>query len=191
MEQIRYRSRSSLRAGCLFAAVATVLLSCGGTEGEEAGSTSANAACEAWCRDPSCMSIHRTDVFSECMFGCTNEQSTPACVGPYSTYISCLANSGCQSQCTSQAIAWAACEDQGGGPDANQSLSEICDLGCGTPSCGATFVVGSDRCALTCLTSAPRGCEELYRVFLQCKTRSACQEPCRNEALAFSSCAMN
>lgn len=172
------------------AVLAFCFAGCGSPEeGGTTGATSANSACEAWCRDPSCVSIHQTDDFSECMFGCTNEQSSPSCVGPYSTYISCLAGSGCLSQCTGDAIAWAACEDGGGGPGTNMSISEICKAGCGNTDCQSTFVVSSDRCEITCLTGAPDGCEEVYRVFMQCKLND-CRAACRNEALAFSSCAM-
>ncbi|MEM7136393.1 MAG: hypothetical protein AAF500_07440 [Myxococcota bacterium] len=188
MNMVSVRHRSLATREVLALTIALLLGACGDTGGG-AGSVSANAACEAWCTDPSCVSIHFTDDFPTCMNGCLNDQASPSCLNPYGSYIACLAASGCLSQCTSTLIAWAACEDGvDDEPVAEQSLTQICELGCTEATCPAAFIPG-DRCVLNCVSGGRSGCEEQYRRWLQCKVTD-CQAPCRDEGLALSNCSL-
>jgi hypothetical protein len=89
--------------------------SSGGGGTSSGGNATLNQACEAWCTDDSCMNIQFTDDFDECMLGCTTEQHSSPCDGPYATYISCLAAAGCVAQCTGDVIRWGQCEEDNGG----------------------------------------------------------------------------
>ena len=112
-------------------AVARAVGSGGGSGGGSgSGNATVNGACEQWCTDQSCMMIHFTDDFDECMLGCTTEQHTPPCDGSYGTYISCLAAAGCAAPCTTETLRWAACEDGSdapiGGNGSDESLTQVC-----------------------------------------------------------------
>jgi hypothetical protein len=154
-----------------------------------------NQACEEWCTDDSCMSIHFTDDFDECMLGCTTEQRTSPCDGSYAPYISCLAASGCVAQCTGDAIRWAECEagssgEPGSGGGGEESLGQACQRACSTAGCENECFGDDTQCLINCNRTLG-GCDDRYADYVACRADNACSDPCRDQAVAFAECSAN
>lgn len=164
----------------------------GGIGSPNGSALTVQEACESWCTDESCRSIHFTQDFDACMLGCTTEQhSSPDCDPPYADYIACLADAGCVAQCTSDLIEWGSCENGEGGPgdpSGDESLTALCERGCATEGCGGLFIGSGTQCLLTCLRPGDGACEGPYKDYMQCKADSNCSAACRDEGVAFAEC---
>ena len=169
--------------------------------GEAAGSVSEGTgqvaslgeACEAWCTDEGCRAIFIAfDSIDECRSSCVNDNASAACAGPYASYISCQANGQCATFCQNENIAWGACEAGSSGDiGVDESLTAVCERGCATDGCEGFFFGGpTTQCLINC-SRAPRGCEDPYRDFMQCKVNTTCTGACRDDGLALAECSRN